>query len=258
MAMPTIAPDQAHGIFVSQEMSKLKDIRADHYTDKWDIPIYTYREAAYYLGVHKGVLRTWVLGRTVPTRAGTTQWVGPLIPAADPTNGLLSFYNLAEAHILAASRYKHEVTIRSIRSAIVHLQNRYPSAHPLLSKDFYTDGFDLFIKGMEETENLSKQGQLAFKPILDLFLKRIDFDERFRPKKIWPLIKGQPESEKVVSMVFGVSAGRPTVDGTGVPVMMLWQRKEAGDEIEEIADDYEIDVSKVKKAIEYIEHIKAA
>jgi uncharacterized protein (DUF433 family) len=111
---------------------------------------------------------------------------------------------------------------------------------------------------MEGTENLSKQGQLAFKPILDLFLKRIDFDERFRPKKVWPLIKGQPESEKVVSMVFGVSAGRPTVDGTGVPVMMLWQRNQAGDSEEELADDYDIDVTKVKKALEYIKHIKAA
>ena len=228
------------------------------YADKWDVPIYTYADAAYYLGIHKGTLRTWVIGRTIPTRAGQTQWIGPLIPAADAQNGLMSFYNLAEAHILAASRYKHHVPLYSIRSAILHLQSRYPSPHPLLSKEFYTDGLDLFIKGMADTENLSRQGQLGFKPILDLFLHRIEFDDKFRPKRVWPLIKGQSESDKVVSMVFGVSAGRPTVDGTGVPATMLWQRNRAGETEEELADDYEIDVLKVRKAIEYIEHIEAA
>lgn len=99
---------------------------------------------------------------------------------------------------------------------------------------------------------------MGLKPILDLFLHRIDFDEKFRPKKVWPLVKGQLETEKVVSMVFGVSAGRPTVDGSGVPVMMLWQRNQAGESEEELAEDYDIDVSRVKKAIEYIKHIKAA
>lgn len=256
--MPTVTPDQAHGIFVSEEMDKLKTVRAANYADKWDVPYISYAEAAYYLGVHRGTLRTWVVGRTIPTRIGETRWLDPLIPAADGQAGLMSFYNLAEAHILAASRYKHNVPLRSIRNAIIHLQKRYPSAHPLLAQDFYTDGLDLFMKGMEDTENLSRQGQMGFKPILDLFLHRIEFDEKFRPKKVWPLVKGQSETEKVVSMVFGVSAGRPTVDGTGVPVMMLWQRKQAGESEEELADDYDIEVSKVKNAIEYIQHIKAA
>jgi uncharacterized protein (DUF433 family) len=238
-------------------MDKLRTVRAASYADQWDVPIYTYADAAYYLGIHRGTLRTWVIGRTIPYK-GELRRLDPLIKAADARTGLMSFYNLAEAHILAASRYKHHVPLRSVRNAIIHLQNRYPSLHPLLSKEFYTDGLDLFIKGMEDTENLSRQGQLGFKPILDLFLHRIEFDEEFRPKKVWPLVRGQSESEKVVSLVFGVSAGRPTVDGTGVPVMMLWQRNRAGESEEELADDYDIDVSRVKKAIEYIKHIKAA
>lgn len=256
--MPTVTPDRTHGIFISQEMDKLKEVRAASYTDKWDVPIYTYAEAAYYLGIHKGTLRTWVVGRIIPLRTGQTQWLDPLIPAADGHAGLMSFYNLAEAHILAASRYKHRVPLRNIRNAIRYLHKAYPSPHPLLSMDFHTDGLDLFVKGLTEVENLSRQGQLGFKPILDLFLHRIEFDEKFRPKKIWPLVKGQPEGDRIVSMVFGVSAGRPTIDGTGVPIMMLWQRNQAGEDVEEIADDYDIDVSKVKKAFEYIKHIKAA
>src|ERR1700733_8695040 len=226
-------------------MDKLKEVRAASYPDKWDVPIYTYAEAAYYLGLHRGTLRTWVMGRTIPYM-GQLRRLEPIIKAADVRSGLMSFYNLAEAHILASSRYKYGVPFRNIRNAILYLQKRYPSPHPLLSKDFDTDGVDLFIKGMTDVENLSKQGQLGFKPILDLFLHRIEFDEKFRPKKVWPLIKGQTESEKIVSMVFGVSAGRPTVDGTGVPVMMLWKRSQAGEDIEEIAEDYDIEVTRVK------------
>lgn len=238
-------------------MDKLSTIRSASYTDKRDVPIYTYAEAAYYLGIHAGTLRTWVIGRTYPSSTGPRVFE-PLIKAADVRNGFLSFYNLAEAHILAATRYKHHVPLRNVRNAIIHLQKAYPTQRPLLSKDFYTDGLDLFIKNMSDTENISKQGQLGLKPILDLFLQRIEFDDEFRPKKVWPLVKGQSENDKVISMVFGVSAGRPTVDGTGVPVMMIWQRHQAGEDIEELADDYDIDVPKVKKAIEYIEHIKAA
>jgi hypothetical protein len=110
------------------------------------------------------------------------------------------------AHILAATRCKHHVPLRNVRNAIIHLQKPYPTSRPLLSKDFYTDGLDLFIKNMTDTENISKQGQLGLKPILDLFLQRIEFDDEFRPKKVWPLVKGQSEGDKVISMVFGVSA----------------------------------------------------
>lgn len=238
-------------------MEKLSTIRSASYADKREVPIYTYADAAYYLGIKVATLRSWVIGRSYRTSAGP-RFFEPLIKAADARNGFLSFDNLAEAHILAATRYKHHVPLPNVRNAIVHLQKAYPSQRPLLSKEFYTDGLDLFIKNMTDTENISKQGQLGLKPVLDLFLHRIEFDEEFRPKKVWPLVKGLSESDKVISMVFGVSAGRPTVDGTGVPVAMIWQRHKAGEDIEDLADDYEIDVPRVMKAIEYIEHIKAA
>ena len=106
-------------------MDKLKTVRAANYADKWDVPIYTYADAAYYLGIHRGKLRTWVIGRQIPTRSGQTEWLDPLIPAADPKNGLMSFYNLAEAHILAASRYKHHVPLRSVRIASLYCDNGF-------------------------------------------------------------------------------------------------------------------------------------
>jgi excisionase family DNA binding protein len=109
--------DHTHVTFVSQEMDKLKEVRAGRYADKWDVPIYTYAEAAYYLGLHRGTLRTWVIGRTIPYM-GELRRLEPIIKAADVRSGLMSFYNLAEAHILAASRYKHGVPFRNISATL--------------------------------------------------------------------------------------------------------------------------------------------
>lgn len=113
-------------------------------------------------------------------------------------------------------------------SLMDHLNKSYPSKRPLLSRAFYTDGKDIFIKTIADTENLTQQGQLALKSILDIFLARIAYDENDRPVKVFPLLKGQSPEDKVVSMVCGVAASRPTIDGTGVPVTAIWQRHEAG------------------------------
>jgi uncharacterized protein (DUF433 family) len=58
-------------------------------------------------------LRSWVLGRSYPTRAGTRRFA-PLIevPSAKPC--LLSFVNLVEAHVLCAIRREHDASLRRI------------------------------------------------------------------------------------------------------------------------------------------------
>jgi len=87
-----------------------------------------------------------------------------VIQAADPVEGLLSYYNVAEVHVLASARYEHHVSFRSIRSAIEHLNNAYPSKRPLLSVRFIRTQGPIY-QTIAETENLTQQGQLALKTI---------------------------------------------------------------------------------------------
>ena len=246
-----------HSIFVRQEMAKVARIRYVGHADKREIPIFAYGEVAYYFGIPKSTMRSWIMGRNFPKSEGDG-FCKPVIQAADPVEGLLSYYNVAEVHVLASARYEHHVSFRSIRSAIEHLNNAYPSKRPLLSRAFYTDVKDLFIKTIAETENLTQQGQLALKTILDLFLARIAYDKNDLPFKVFPLLKGQSPEEKVISMVSGVAASRPTIDGTGVPVTAIWQRHKAGESEYELADDYDIEIPKIRKAIEYVEYLKQA
>jgi uncharacterized protein (DUF433 family) len=219
--------------------------------DSRELPLYTPADAACYLGIHPNTLHPWLWGRVYPMPSGRVPFKA-LIKPADPAEKLLSFYNLAELHVLAATRYKHKVPFKAVRSAMDTIQQKYPSEHPLLTKDFLTNGSALFAKSVGEIENLSQPLQLNFKEIMDLFVERVISDDDELVKKIYPLIAGQP-NDKVISITYGISSSQPAVDGFGVPVWLIHNRYEAGEEAESIADDFKIPVQKVLRAIDYFE-----
>jgi uncharacterized protein (DUF433 family) len=164
---------------------------------------------------------------------------------------LLSFNNLAEAHILAATRYAHKVPFGAVRSAIVNVVAAQPSAsqHPLLSDEFFTNGKLLFVKGIADYVNISSK-QLSLQ-IMEDFLVRVIRDGH-GASKFYPLLPGEP-NDRVISIAAGVSASRPTIDGTGVPVNAIWRRHKAGEEEQFIAEDFGLDPLKVRRAINYLE-----
>lgn len=215
-------------------------------------PLYSIAEVAYFLKIPKPTLHRWT--RHWPTRSGKI--LDPLIPIADPVSALMSFYNLAEAHILSVTVRIHGLPIRSVRNAIQELRTDKLSNpdHPLLSREFYTDGKDLFVKTIESTINVSRFGQLGLREILDQYLARIERDDRFNPIKLYPA----HQKGRVVSILPTVSSGRPIIDGTAIPVASIWNRYKAGDDIESLADDYEIPESQIAGAVEYVEQLRAA
>lgn len=219
--------------------------------DSREQPLYTIAEAAYYLGINAQTLRTWLFGRSYPTKSGEKPWE-PVLTPADPDLALLSFYNLAEAHVLAATRYEHKVPFWAVRRAITAVIERYPaaSAHPLLADDFFTNGKLIFIKTIKEVVNLSSQ-QLSL-DIMDAFLVRVLRDDDGNPFKVFPLRTGEP-NDRIISIAAGVSSSRPIIDVAGVPVAAIWRRFNAGEKPEYIAQDYELDLSYVNRAITYIE-----
>jgi uncharacterized protein (DUF433 family) len=243
-------------IFGGRDMSRLLAAQYRPGIESREQALYTIGEAAQYLGLHSQTLSTWLFGRYYSTKQGRKFWP-PVITPASKDLALLSFYNLAEAHILASTRYTHKVSFPAVRSAIDNLISRFPvaSAHPLLSHDFYTDGINLFIKSIEETIDISRE-QLSLKAIMDMFLERVIRDEDGQPFKVFPIVPGV--TGKVISMTFQVSSSRPVIDGTGVQVAVIWGRHNAGESDDAIAEDFDIPVEKIKQAIDYAEWKKAA
>jgi uncharacterized protein (DUF433 family) len=175
---------------------------------------------------------------------------------------LLSFYNLVETHILLSTRKKYQVEMPAIRTAIDYVRKEYPSDHPLLSENFLTDGKDLFVKKIEKTAvreqtiNVSAWGQLGLGPILDLYLRRIERDEKGLPKKLFPIRMNwsgelNTEPPRVVVIDPAISSGRPVVNGTGIMTEIIVGRFNSGEGIESLADDYGLQVPQIEEVIRY-------
>jgi len=232
-------------------MGRLQAARYIPDIDPRELAIYTPADAACYLGIKQSTLNSWIYGRRYPKKDGIGFFL-PLIQPADTENRLLSFFNLAEAHVLAATRYEHKVSIRSVRRALETLREKYPSEHPLISRDFFTNGEDLFIKTVDENENLSRPGQLNLKKIMDKFLAHIGRDKDKIVDRVFPIIKGLPQ-DKVIGIIHGVASGQPVLTQSRIPVWTIHGRYHSGEKKTSIAKDFGIGVDKVQRAIDYFE-----
>jgi uncharacterized protein (DUF433 family) len=242
-------------VFAAKDMDRLLAAKYRPGVDSREQPLYTIKEAAHYVGIEPGTLQTWLFGRYYNVKGGRRFW-DPVINPADPELKLLSFFNLAEAHVLSATRYEHKVPFWAVRDAISNVIASTPSAeaHPLLSEDFFTNGKLLFVKKISEFVNVTNE-QLSL-DIMDSFLVRVIKDKSGNPFKVFPLRPGEPK-DRVISIVSGVSASRPIIDESGIPVMAIWRRHKAGEDEDFIAKDFEMDAQIVRRAIKYFER-KAA
>ena len=217
------------------------DVAVENGADRREAPLYSVADVSLYLRVPEKTLRRWISARSYQ----------PLITPADGTGKRLSFFNLVEAHILKATRQRDEVPMSAIRDALDFAAGE-PSAHPLITKQFLTEGRYLFEEKLGQLINSSKHGQLAFDVIMRDHLERIDRDSLGYPSGLYPFVPNKPAS-KLIVIKPGVSSGVPTVSGTGISILIVYGRFKAGDTIPELADDYELSHEEIEDAIAYLD-----
>jgi uncharacterized protein (DUF433 family) len=224
--------------------------------DPREMPAYGISEAAFYLDIPDATLRSWVVGRHYPV-AGGRRYFKPLIELADKDQKLLSFINLIEAHVLNAIRRDHQVQLPKVRKAMAYLKGKIGSEHPLADRRLETDGLDLFVEEYSRLINISRDGQMALKGMLELHLKRIARDAKGLPVKLY-LFSRMPVSEQpsVVVVNPSISFGRPVLEGTGVVTSILAERYKAGESLDALAEDYGRPKEEIEEAIRY--EIRAA
>ncbi|HEX5715999.1 MAG TPA: DUF433 domain-containing protein [Thermoanaerobaculia bacterium] len=208
-------------------------------------------QVARYLGLSATTLRQWVLGRPYRTKAGE-EFSGPLIRLPYSSRPLLSFTNLVEAYVLASLRRKHRIKMHKIREALVYLEQKLGSDHPLATEQLETFGGSLFIRKYGQLLDLPEEGQLAMEEVLRPYLQRIEHDASGWAVRLFP-VRHQAEANapRVVVIDPYVSFGKPTVAGTGVSVAILLDRFAAGESMAALADDYDLDIKQVEEAIRY-------
>ena len=186
-------------------------------------PAYSLSDVAQHLRLAPATLRTWIYGRTTRTTAGT-QWQEPLIvpPQTMPdAPALLSLVNVVEVHVLQGLRQCYRLSWPTIRTGLQYLTVHFGSQHPLAEYTFLTDGRHLFIDRYGCLINLSKDGQLAMREVLENSLARL---ERQPPSLSGPQsTRLQPHNTALQSLMHDpwLTGGRAVSAGTGVAVAVI-------------------------------------
>ena len=165
---------------------------------------------------------------------------------------LLSFRNLAEAHVLATLRRHYEVRLEKIRSAVRYMESHFKDLHPLVNSAMRTDGVDLFLDQFDRLEGVSTGGQLAMRDVLEASLKRLDWAPKGQVLRLFPFTRlGEREADgpRVVVIDPRISFGKPVIVGTRIPTKAIYDRWTAGDSVQDLAADFERPSLEIEEAI---------
>ena len=215
-----------------------------------EAPAYPLAEAAHYLRLAPATLRPWVAGRPYPRRGGTG-FFEPLITLPDPTKTVLSFSNLVEAHVLRALRTEHGVPIKAVREALQSAAKACNIDRLLLSPALRTDAGELFLDRYGELVNLSRSGQLAMRKLLEAYLRRVDWDTKDVPVRLYPFIRGEIPDEKTIAIDPSIAFGRPVVTRKSISTAVIADRIDAGESVEDLAADYGLEPDEIEDAVLY-------
>jgi uncharacterized protein (DUF433 family) len=224
------------------------------------VPLYTVAEAARALGVPAATFGTWARGyeRHPP---GRPSYRGKPIVTAFPNRGYLypsvPFVGLVEGMVLAAIR-RSGVPLQRIRPALDALAREIGVTHALASQRLYTDGaevlFDFAQHGArDERESAALQdlvvirsGQRVFTDIVSEYLIRISYDSK---DKFATMIR-LPEYERAEVLVDpDRSFGQPIFGTGGVRVVDVMDRFWAGEDLDEVADDFGVPRSDIEDVV---------
>jgi uncharacterized protein (DUF433 family) len=157
---------------------------------------------------------------------------------------------LIEAHVLAAIRRKHRVDMKAVRRAIDFLKGQFGSKHPLADHKFETNGVDLFVERYGKLMSVSQGGQLAVRQLLQAHLRRVEWDTKGMPLRLYPFTRiGDVEQPENIVIDPFISFGRAVIAGTGVSTDIVAERFKASESADELAKDYECDREKIEEAI---------
>ena len=217
--------------------------------DPRDIPTYSISDAARYLRIPAGTIRSWTVGRRYPVADGSN-FFDPLIPIPNRKPRLLSFTNLIEVHVLRAIRQHHQIQLDKVRVALDYIDERFQVPHLLARERFRTDGVNLFIERYGSLISASERGQVALKEAFDAHLERIEPDDTGLAIKLYPFTRSHEENNpRFVVIDPRIAFGRLVIDGTGIATSVVAERYHAGDSIDNLADDYKCDRLYIEEAV---------
>ena len=223
--------------------------------DSRAMPRYTFGEAAGYLGLAVLTIRSWFVGMPYGKAPNVKHFAPVLAPAA---KDLLSFYDIASAHVLMALKAKG-LRPADMRDVIQGLKEEYPnSPYPLLGREFFMFGQDVVLRRVQILLNLSRSRQLGLRAIMKKFLARVEYDANLMPLRFSPLHTHRARGKGYIIIDPDFAYGRPIIKGTAIAAEIVAKRKESGESEARLAKDYRISLRAVKEAVKHFPQQRAA
>ena len=208
-------------------------------SDRRNLAQYGYRDASKALIIPESTLRAWTRGQ---------EGFEPVFRPAG--KGGLSYFNLIEAQVLRAIRMHRKINMRYVREAIDIAQNKHGIGRLLIHKNFRYGNMGLFIEEYPRLISLTLSGQISIRDLLIEHLDRIEYDDEGFPRLFYPNLVIHTEKRYIQINPF-VSFGRATVKTRPVSTQAIVSRIDAGENVEFVANDYEIKKEEVEAAIYY-------
>ncbi len=216
-------------------------------------PVYGIVEAAGLLGIRPERVRAWLDGYE---RNGVRY---PPVIRPEPTAGeVVTWGEFVELGYLREYRRKG-VPLQRLRPVIDELRREFNTPYPLATARPYVMGKELVLQVQERHGTpaaiaivIRSGQQILLADEANRFLKKVEFD---RPKegdvrRIYPA--GQVSPVVIDPLV---RFGRPSV--AGVATERLWELHDAGENVDEIADGYDLPTEAVRAAIAYEEQLRS-
>lgn len=213
-------------------------------TERLTSPRYTYAEADRVAGVSRGTARRWLSGYAYRVPTGQTVKVPPITPGTTEA-GAVSFLDVVE--IVAIGGLKEAgFSTRAIRQIVRNCQEILGVQRPLTTLKLKTGGRDVFIdQGSVLLEVGRRKRMQAWDEVLAPFLDTLDYTHEVA-SRWWPLGRDVPI---IVDPNYG--HGLPVIAGSGVRTEIIRERAEAGDLIQQIASDFNLDCTEVERALQF-------
>jgi uncharacterized protein (DUF433 family) len=219
--------------------------------------IYTVVEASRLTSVSKERIRRWLRGYRSELRKKNYPplWESQL-PSIE-NKVALGFLDLIEIKFVDAF-LNVGVSWAVIHKVREKAQKLYiDTNHPFCTKQFVTDGRQIFQDVHEETGDVClveiATDQRVFAAIAKPFLKQLEFRDGTRLERWWPLGR-----DRHIVVDPRKNFGQPTVVTEGIPTQNLARSYNAnGSSLEEVARWYEIRPESVKEAVDYEQSLAA-
>ena len=163
----------------------------------------------------------------------------------------ISFVDLISMRVVALLRSRG-MAFASIRAAERWLQDHLEVERPFASHPLWTGAGDVFTVLGYSLISPSQSGQGAFE-FIKTWLAKVELDMSFDSSEL--ASSWTPYEDVCLSPA--VQMGQPCIAETRIPTRVILAKVRAGETLEAIGSLYELDVSKVRSAIDWEERVGA-